>query len=57
MSERIIQSGGVEVWTEDFGDATSPTVLLIMGAEAQGTMWPLPLIEQLKRRRPLRHSL
>lgn len=47
MPEKMIPANGIEVWTEDFGDPADPAVLLIMGAEAQGVMWPLPLIEQL----------
>ena len=50
MSEKRITSDDVELWTEDFGDPTNPTVLLIMGAGAQGILWPPPLIEKLVER-------
>jgi pimeloyl-ACP methyl ester carboxylesterase len=38
--ERTVQSGGLQLWTESFGDANRPTVLLIMGAMNQGILWP-----------------
>ena len=47
MTEQVLEVNGIELWTEDFGDAADPAVLLIMGAESQGTAWPIPLIEQL----------
>ena len=40
MVERTVHANGIEIWTEDFGDAEDPTVLLIMGATAQGIAWP-----------------
>jgi len=39
-SERTVRSGGLELWTESFGDATRPAVLLITGAMNQGIVWP-----------------
>lgn len=39
-SETIVRSGGLELWTESFGDANRPAVLLIMGAMNQGILWP-----------------
>ena len=45
MAERIIDSNGIRLWTEDFGDAHNPTLLLIMGASAQGIQWPEPFIQ------------
>lgn len=39
-SERTVRSGGLELWTESFGDANRPAVLLIMGGMHQGIMWP-----------------
>ncbi|MEM6702685.1 MAG: alpha/beta hydrolase [Acidobacteriota bacterium] len=58
MSERIVQDGQLELWTESFGAAADPAVLLIMGAESQGTAWPLPLIDELRKagRRVLRYD-
>ena len=40
MAERMVEGNGIEIWTEDFGDRNDPAVLLIMGASAQGIMWP-----------------
>lgn len=40
MSERFVESNGVRLWTEDFGDPNHPTLLLAMGASAQGVAWP-----------------
>jgi pimeloyl-ACP methyl ester carboxylesterase len=47
VPERTVQANGIEIWTEDFGRPTDPTVLLIMGASAQGIMWPEELCEAL----------
>jgi len=46
MSERTIETNGIQLWTEDFGDRRNPTLLLIMGASAQGIQWPEPFIQQ-----------
>ena len=40
MSERMVEAHGIEIWTEDFGHTGDATILLIMGASAQGIMWP-----------------
>ncbi len=45
MAERIIDSNGIRMWTEDFGDRRDPTLLLVMGASAQGIQWPEPFIQ------------
>ena len=47
MSQRTIAHNGIEIWSEGFGDPADPAVLLIMGATAQGIIWPIPLIEKL----------
>lgn len=47
MTEKVIEANGIELWAEDFGDPADPAVLLVMGAEAQGIMWPVALIEQI----------
>ncbi len=47
MTERVVQANGIEIWTEDFGDASHPTVLLIMGASAQGILWRDDMCEAL----------
>jgi len=46
MAERTIETNGIQLWTEDFGDRRNPTLLLIMGASAQGIQWPEPFIQQ-----------
>jgi pimeloyl-ACP methyl ester carboxylesterase len=40
MPERFVKANGIEIWTEDFGNASDPAVLLVMGASAQGIFWP-----------------
>jgi pimeloyl-ACP methyl ester carboxylesterase len=40
MSERTARANGVELWCEDFGSPAQPTLLLVMGASAQGILWP-----------------
>jgi pimeloyl-ACP methyl ester carboxylesterase len=40
MSERVVRGDGVEIWTEAFGDAAMPAVLLLMGSYYQGIAWP-----------------
>jgi pimeloyl-ACP methyl ester carboxylesterase len=47
MAERRVQSNGIELWTESFGDPKDPAILLVMGASAQGIGWPDELVEQL----------
>ena len=42
-----ITANNIEIAYETFGDATAPTVLLIMGLGGQLTMWPDQLIEDL----------
>jgi len=34
MAEKMVSVGELELWTEDFGDAADPALLLIMGASA-----------------------
>lgn len=41
--ERISRANGIEIWNEDFGDPSDPTILLIMGLSTQGIAWPLEL--------------
>lgn len=47
MSERMVKSNEINIWTESFGDPTDPTVVLIMGATAQGIFWPEELCAAL----------
>ena len=43
----FVNSGGLRLWTERFGDPADPVVLLIMGTSAQGIGWPDELVEIL----------
>lgn len=43
----FVDSGGLRLWTERFGDPAGPVVLLIMGTSAQGIGWPDELVEVL----------
>lgn len=43
----FVNSGGLRLWTERFGDPADPVVLLIMGTAAQGIGWPDELVEVL----------
>lgn len=47
MAEGKETLGDVTIWWEDFGDRANPTVLLVMGANAQAVFWPMPLVEAL----------
>lgn len=47
MGERVVPANGIEIWTEDFGSTSDPTVLLIMGAMAQGILWTEEFCEDL----------
>ena len=47
MAEGKESLGDVTIWWEDFGDRMNPTVLLVMGANAQAVFWPMPLVEAL----------
>jgi pimeloyl-ACP methyl ester carboxylesterase len=47
VAERTIEANGIEIWTEDFGSPDDPALLLVMGASAQGLMWPEEFCEQL----------
>ncbi len=43
----VVQTNGLELWTESFGDNKHPTILLIMGSGSQGVLWPQSFCEQL----------
>ena len=47
MAERMVKANGIDVWCEDFGDPADPTILLVMGATAQGILWPEDFCELL----------
>jgi pimeloyl-ACP methyl ester carboxylesterase len=40
VAERMIETGGVELCTESFGDPADPPILLIMGMGASMIWWP-----------------
>jgi len=46
---RLVTANGVELFTESFGDADDPAVLLIMGAMASGVWWPDEFCRRLAR--------
>ena len=45
--ERIVRAGDLELWAEDFGNPEHPTVLLVMGAQAQGIQWNDGIVRRL----------
>ena len=47
MSEGKVESNGIMIWYEEFGEPSNPSVLLVMGARAQATLWPPELIEPI----------
>ncbi len=47
MNERVIQTAGIELATQAFGDPGRPPVLLIMGAMASMLWWPDAFCERL----------
>ncbi|WP_199444125.1 alpha/beta fold hydrolase [Umezawaea beigongshangensis] len=47
MGERLIATNGIKLWSEDFGDAADPTVLLIAGANTSAFGWPNEFVELL----------
>ena len=47
MPEKTIAIGSAEIYTESFGDAANPTLLLIMGASASMLWWPEDLCRLL----------
>ncbi|WP_343948552.1 alpha/beta hydrolase [Nonomuraea longicatena] len=46
--EQKIDTNGVQLWCETFGDPSDPAVLLVMGLGAQGITWPEPLCKELQ---------
>ena len=47
MSERMVNTPGLDIATEAFGDPAHAPVLLIMGGGASMLWWPAPFCEQL----------
>src|SRR2546422_5126387 len=47
MEIKQIKANGVDLYTENFGDPSDPTILLIMGAMASAVWWPEDFCRQL----------
>tara|TARA_Y100000590_G_scaffold468091_1_gene649368 strand:+ start:11694 stop:12644 length:951 start_codon:yes stop_codon:yes gene_type:complete len=45
MSQGIAEVNDINIWWEDFGDSSNPTVLLIMGANANCMQWDMKFID------------
>ena len=45
--EKMIEANGIEICTDSFGDASDPTILLIMGAGASMLLWEEGFCSQL----------
>ncbi|MFF3756994.1 alpha/beta fold hydrolase [Streptomyces sp. NPDC002185] len=40
MPERLVPSGDVDLWSDDFGDPADPALLLVMGGNLSAYGWP-----------------
>ena len=47
MPEGIAEVNNINIWWEDFGNSSNPSVLLIMGANANCMQWPPEFIDPL----------
>ncbi len=47
MGAGIVTANGIELWYEDFGEATDPHVVLIMGANATALAWDASFYEPI----------
>ena len=47
MTEKMVKANGVDICTEEFGDPSDPTILLVMGATASMLRWPVAFCERL----------
>jgi pimeloyl-ACP methyl ester carboxylesterase len=47
MSERIVSSGDVKLWSQDFGDPANPALLMIMGGNLNAYGWPDEFVQLL----------
>lgn len=47
MTQGIAEVNNINIWWEDFGDSSNPTVLLIMGANANCMQWTHEFIDPL----------
>ncbi|WP_433242791.1 alpha/beta fold hydrolase [Streptosporangium sp. CA-135522] len=46
--ERVVETDGIRLWCETFGDPADPALLLVMGLGARGTTWPDELCRLLQ---------
>lgn len=47
--EQFVQSESLNFWTENFGDAKKPALILIMGVAGQGVMWSDTFCQRLSK--------
>jgi pimeloyl-ACP methyl ester carboxylesterase len=47
MTERVIETRGIQLCTEAFGSPGDPPILLVMGAVSSMKWWPDPLVSRL----------
>ena len=47
MTEKMVKANGVDICTQEFGDPSDPTILLVMGATASMLRWPNAFCERL----------
>ncbi|MFH0520360.1 alpha/beta fold hydrolase [Streptomyces sp. M41] len=47
MTQRVVTSKDVELWSEDFGDPADPTLLLVAGGNLTALSWPAEFVELL----------
>jgi len=47
VAERIVKSGDVNLWSEDFGNPEDPALLLVMGGNLSALGWPDEFVELL----------
>ena len=47
MTQGIAEVNNINIWWEDFGNSSNPSVLLIMGANANCIQWPPEFIDPL----------
>ncbi|MGR6964152.1 alpha/beta fold hydrolase [Geodermatophilus sp. URMC 61] len=50
MEHRIPVAPGIELWAEERGSPAGTPLLLVMGANASGLVWPEALVDRLARR-------
>jgi pimeloyl-ACP methyl ester carboxylesterase len=47
LGEKIVKANGVDICTQEFGNPSDPTILLVMGATASMLRWPEAFCERL----------